>query len=101
MRTHDPATATLEDIGGGQRKTTLAGSTEIGILTLGDGSQAKYWFRSHHMTKDPGGTWFLLDNGERIFMGGYFCCEVEILAPDLASPTSLKAFIKKKDGVQP
>lgn len=101
MKTHDPATATLEALDVHQRKTTLSDQTELGILTLGDGSHAKYWFRSHHLTKGSGGTWFLLDSGERIYMTGYFCCEVDIPATDLASPTSLKAFIAKNDGRQP
>lgn len=101
MKANDPATVTLDAIDAHQRRTTLADQTEIGILTLGDGSQAKYWFRSHHNTKDMGGTWFLLDSGERLFMAGYFCCEVEIPGPSLANPASLKDFIAKNDGREP
>ena len=66
-----------------------------------NGSKAKYWFRSHHMAKDKGGTWFLLDGGDPVFMEGYFCCGVEIPDPSLTSSAALKDFIAKNDGVHP
>ena len=104
MHAQDPASASASldgGIGSRQRRAILPDQTEIGLLTLGDGSQVKYWFRSHHLTQDAGGTWFLLSSGERLFMEGKFCCEVDIPAPSLASPASLKDFIAKNDGVRP
>ena len=83
------------------QRTFLADGTEVGVISLKDGSTAKYWFRSHHMCKDIGGTWFELSDGTRVYMAGFFCCEVQLPEPQLESLDALRAFIKQGDGVQP
>jgi hypothetical protein len=68
---------------------------------LKDGSSAKYWFRSHHLSDDLGGTIFTMSDVSQRFMSGYFCCEVQLPDTQLASLDELRAFIREVDGERP
>lgn len=76
---------------------------EYGIITLQNGEKIKYWFESHHMSKDQmGGTLFEMPDGELVFIRGYFCCEVQL--PKNGRFENSKEFLeemKKVDGVEP
>jgi hypothetical protein len=80
----------------------LEDGTETGEIQLGDGSSARYWFRSHRLTGDElGGTLFRLSDGSTIFLSGYFCCEVQLPEKQLASLDALRSFVREHDGVRP
>jgi len=83
------------------RRAVLADGTETGTISCRDGSSSRYWFRSHHLTHDDGGTLFRFSDGTQVFMSGYFCCEVELPEPQLASLVELRAFIREHDGISP
>jgi len=98
----DPISLTLEPgFNPCFRSTTLADNTEVGIIKCRDGSSARFWFRSHHLTGDKGGTLFRLSDGEELFMSGYFCCEVQLPEQAFASLDGLRAFVRKYDGTSP
>jgi hypothetical protein len=83
------------------RRAILTDGTEVGIITCRDGSSSRYWFRSHHLTHDDGGTLFRLSDGSEVFMSGWFCCEVQLPEQQLASLVELRAFIREHHGVSP
>jgi hypothetical protein len=98
----DPAALTLErGYNDYVRRAILADGTEAGIITCRDGSSSRFWFRSHHLTNDDGGTLFRLSDGTEIFMSGGFCCEVQLPEQQLASLVELRAFIHRHDGISP
>lgn len=99
----DPATLRLEP---GHvpfiSHTILDDGTEVGIITMKNGSTAKYWFRSHHLDSGSiGGTWFAFDDGTRLYMSGYFCCNVDLPGGQPSEPDDLKRFIWKHHGTSP
>jgi hypothetical protein len=101
-RSTDPATLSLEPAYNHYaHRTFLPDGTEVGVVQLKDGSIAKYWFRSHHLSQDKGGTIFALSDDSRRFMSGYFCCEVQLPEEQLASLADLRAFISAADGQRP
>lgn len=83
------------------RRIILADGTEAGIINCRDGSSSRYWFRSHHLTNDDGGTLFRLSDGSESFMVGYFCCEVQLSEQQLESLVELRAFIREHHGFRP
>ena len=98
----DPAHLTLQEgYNEYTQRTILAGGTEAGIIRCRDGSSSRYWFRSHHLTHDDGGTLFRFSDGTRIFMSGWFCCEVQLPEQQFASLAELGAFIRQHDGISP
>ena len=74
---------------------------EVGYILFSDGDKAKFWFRSHHHSNDKGCTLFELSNGERLYMDGLFCCEVQLPENQLKNNFELKGFIKKYNGISP
>lgn len=101
-KSKDPRTLVLEQgFNSYIQRTFLEDHTEVGIIRLKDGSYAKYWFRSHHITDGSSGTLFQLSDGSEIFMEGYFCCEVQLTEKQMYSLQDLRTFIKKYDGVAP
>ena len=99
---NDPATLALErGYNTYIRRTFLKDRTETGIIDLKDGSSSKYWFRSHHLSHDIGGTWFRMSDGQEVYMAGYFCCEVQLPEEQLGSLAALRDFINEHDGVAP
>lgn len=99
---NDPATMKLGPAYNNYvRRAFLTDGTETGIIQLKDGSSARYWFSSHHKSKDLGGTIFAMSDGSEKFMSGYFCCEVQLPETQLASLNELRAFIRRGDGERP
>ena len=98
----NPASFTLErGYNDYVRRVILDDGTEAGIINCRDGSSSRYWFRSHHLTHDDGGTLFRLSDGSEVFMSGYFCCEVQLPEKQLASLAALRAFIREHTGIRP
>jgi hypothetical protein len=83
------------------RRTTLPDSTETGIIRLSDGSEVKYWFRSHHLSDDLGTSKFRFPDGSERTISGYFCCEVMFSQEEFRSSADLDSFLTKIDGTSP
>lgn len=79
------------------RSTILPDGVQAGLIQLGDGGQAKFWFLSHHLTDDNGMTRFELADGGVHFVHGAFCCEV-MLARQPTDAKDLLAMIHDLDG---
>jgi hypothetical protein len=98
----DPAALSLEQgYNDYVRRAILADGTEAGIICCRDGSFSRFWFRSHHLTRDDGGTFFRFSDSTAVFMSGYFCCEVQLPEQQMATLDDLRAFIQKHHGVSP
>jgi hypothetical protein len=98
----DPASLSLEKgFNDYVHRTILADGTEAGIIRCRDGSSSHFWFRSHHLTRDDGGTLFRFSDGTEVFMSGYFCCEVQLPEQQIASLGDLRAFIRQRHGISP
>ncbi|NOU36944.1 MAG: hypothetical protein HOO88_09270 [Kiritimatiellaceae bacterium] len=98
----DPASLSLErGYNDYVRRAILADGTEAGVISCRDGSSSRFWFRSHHLTHDDGGTLFRFSDGTEVFMSGWFCCEVQLPEKQLASLVELRAFIREHDGISP
>ena len=80
---------------------SLADGTEAGVVKFADGQTARYWFRSHHLTNDIGGTLFLLSDNTRLYLAGWFCCEVQLPERQLLSSAHLREFVRDHQGVAP
>ena len=74
---------------------------EIGVITLGDRDEVRYWFASHHATRDQGCTRFEYSDGSERFLDGAFCCEVQLAEVQPANRTQLDAFLDSREGVRP
>jgi len=99
---NDPAKMELESaFNDCVRRASLEDGTEVGVIAFADGSSAKYWFRTHHRSEDIGGTWFEMSDGTKVYMAGYFCCEVQLPDEEIKSLAELKEFIKECDGSRP
>lgn len=83
------------------RRAILSDGTETGIIRCRDGSSSRFWFRSHHLTHDDGGTQFRFSDGTDSFMSGWFCCEVQLPEQQLASLSELREFIRQHHGTSP
>ncbi len=70
--TSDPASLTLDrGYNDYVRRAILTDGTEAGIISCRDGSSSRFWFRSHHLTHDDGGTLFRFSDGTQVFMSGF------------------------------
>jgi hypothetical protein len=74
---------------------------EYGIIAIKDGTKVKYWFKSHHLVDDSGGTWFELPDRKMIYMVGGFCCEVQFPEEGFKTVSDLKRFIQQRHGRRP
>ena len=101
MRSVDPDTMIHERQSANKDSSSLDDGAEVGVLKLKDGSRAKFWFWSHHLTDDMGGTWFQMSDGTDMYMAGAFCCEVMPSQDAMQSLETLKAYIKKWHGTWP
>ena len=102
MQRHDPSSFTLKQgVNAYVRRTHLEGNTEVGIIKMQNGSSSKYWFRSHHLGDDIGGTWFQMSDGATSYMAGLFCCELWLPKEQFASLADMKTFIQKHHGTAP
>lgn len=102
MLQHDPSSLELEaGYNDYVRRAFLSDRTEVGIIQMKDGATSKYWFRSHHLVDDIGGTWFQMSDGTTTYMAGWFCCEVQLPEKPIESLDELTAFIRKRHGTSP
>ena len=102
MHQQDPSTLTLEPgYNHYVQRVILKDGTEVGIIQMKDGSTSKYWFRSHHLVDDIGGTWFKMSDGTTTYMAGWFCCEVQLPEKQIGSLDELKSFIREHHGISP
>ena len=83
------------------RRAVLPDGTEVGVISCRDGSSSRFWFRSHHLTRDDGCTLFRFSDGTHVFMTGFFCCEVQLPEQRPASVAELRGFIREHDGISP
>ncbi|PXA03330.1 hypothetical protein DDZ13_12980 [Coraliomargarita sinensis] len=74
---------------------------ECGRIFFANGDYADYWFKSHHLTKDAGFTYFVFSDDKAKIMEGWFCCEVQLPHDQLSNKHALIAFIEKHDGMVP
>jgi hypothetical protein len=74
---------------------------EIGVIRLGDGTRVKYWFMSHHISRDQGCTKFLFEDGTTRFLDGAFCCEVQLADKQPWNRSALEAFLDNREGINP
>lgn len=98
---YDPAGMELERIDPVKSRALLPDGIECGLLHLGDGSEVKFWFLSHHIGRGLGITRFDFADGTKAYLRGYFCCEVEVGDGAASNKTALLAFIAEKDGTPP
>ncbi|UUV22127.1 hypothetical protein [Paenimyroides aestuarii] len=63
---------------------------EYGIISLNNAQKVKFWFVSHHLISDKGGTIYEFPDGEKKFISGMHCCEV--LFNDTESLRDLSTF---------
>lgn len=98
----DPAALALEQgYNDYVHRSFLPGGIETGVIQCEDGASSKYWFRSHHLSDDMGGTLFHFSDGTKVFMSGWFCCEVQLPDRQFASLAQLRAFIREHNGTGP
>lgn len=83
------------------RRVSLKGGIECGIVTMKNGEEVKYWFRSHHLSGDQGHARFEFPGGRVRMMTGYFCCEVMFPQDEFESVKELDAFLAEVDGKSP
>ena len=101
-KANDPSKLTLQagGVSYGER-IILPSGIEAGILTLGDGEQVKYWFKSHHLGDDLGCTRFEYADGSLNYLAGRFCCEVRLPESGIADRGELQQYIAANDGKSP
>ena len=75
---------------------------EYGIITLDNTQKVKFWFVSHHHMSDKGGTIYEFPNGEKKFISGMHCCEVQFNDSEaLYDLSTFKSYIDLKNGRTP
>lgn len=79
---------------------------QFGIIPLENNDTIKFWFLTHHITSDKGGTIYEFPNGEKEFYSGFHCCEVQFLKNGIepikfSDGGEFKKFVEKYDGVKP
>ena len=75
---------------------------EYGIITLKNNQQIKFWFVSHHIMSDKGGTIYEFPDGEKIFISGMHCYEVQFHdANSLKDLPAFQNYIEPKNGTKP
>jgi hypothetical protein len=77
-------------------------SIQFGTITLLNKEKVKFWFLTHHLTSDIGGTVYEFPDGEREFYSGYHCCEVQFYdSTKLIDLVTFKSFLKETNGINP
>lgn len=76
---------------------------QYGIITLKNNDEIKFWFLSHHMTSDNGGTIYKFPDRDQLFISGYHCCEVQFygLEEELDNSNNFKNHLKNNDNKRP
>jgi len=75
---------------------------QYGIITLNNKQEIKFWFVSHHFMSDKGGTIYEFPNGEKKFISGIHCCEVQFNDDEsLKDFSTFKNYLEAKNGLSP
>lgn len=75
---------------------------QYGIITLNNKQEIKFWFVSHHFMSDKGGTIYEFPNGEKKFISGMHCCEVQFNNHEsLNNLSTFKNYLEAKNGLRP
>lgn len=75
---------------------------QYGIITLYNKQEIKFWFVSHHFMSDKGGTIYEFPNGEKKFISGMHCCEVQFNDMEsLNDVSTFKNYLEAKNGLRP
>jgi len=75
---------------------------QYGIITLNNKQEIKFWFVSHHFMSDKGGTIYEFPNGEKKFISGIHCCEVQFNDDEsLKDLSTFKNYLEAKNGLSP
>ena len=97
-----PSSLKLEFLGSSYVQTAVTNEgLQVGVARFRDGSFAKFWFLSHHLSGDRGGTLFEMSDGTKRYMVGCFCCEVQLPDAQPSSLDDLNKFIDENDGSYP
>lgn len=74
---------------------------QYGIITLNNKQEIKFWFVSHHFMADKGGTIYEFPNGEKEFISGMHCCEVQFKDDEsLNDISTFKNYLEAKNGLR-
>lgn len=81
-------------------------NVQFGIIRLENNDTIKFWFLTHHITNDKGGTIYEFPNGKKEFYSGFHCCEVQFIKNGIepikfSDSADFKKFVEKYDGVKP
>ena len=84
----------------------ISDGIQYGFIHLKNGENVKFWFLSHHLTSDIGGTIYEYSNGKRQYCSGLHCCEVQFyengkLGKTFENDMELKRFVSERDGIKP
>lgn len=79
---------------------------QYGLIHLENGEDVKFWFLTHHVTSDMGGTFYEFPDGKKEFYSGLHCCEVQFyengkLGKKFKDASELRNFLIENDGLQP
>lgn len=75
---------------------------QYGIITLYNKQEIKFWFVSHHFMSDKGGTIYEFPNGDKQFISGMHCCEVQFNYDEsLNDVSTFKNYVEAKNGLRP
>jgi hypothetical protein len=96
-----PEQAQLEPSYNSYVQRAFSENTEYGIINILDGSKVYYWFRSHHLMDDMGGTLFEFPDHKIYYMAGWFCCEAQFPDVPFKNLSELKEFILNHHGISP
>ncbi|KAA5531829.1 hypothetical protein [Paenimyroides baculatum] len=74
---------------------------QYGIITLNNKQEIKFWFVSHHFMSDKGGTIYEFPNGDKQFISGMYCCEVQFNDDgSLKNLSTFKNYLEAKNGLR-
>ena len=74
---------------------------QTGVIEMGDGERVKFWFVSHHRSRDWGCTKFVFADGTVRYLDGAFCCEVKLADERPKDRAALNAFLDTREGINP
>lgn len=75
---------------------------QYGIISLDNTAKVKFWFVSHHFISDKGGTIYQFPNGEKKFISGMHCCEVQFHDTEsLKDVSTFKDYLEANNGLKP
>lgn len=81
-------------------KWELKDGIQYGTITFKDRQSVKFWFLSHHISGDDGGTVYEFPDSTKHFYGGLHCCEVQFDSI-FNNFKDFQSYIDKYEGVRP